>query len=641
MKFRYPAVPLVTHSPYFSLWSMDDVPNRTDTCHWTGKPQPLTAVVEYGKRKYNILGCADCPPMRIKDARVEACATEYLLESPELSVTLRFTSPLLPDDLTVLARPITYITVKAEARCEAPSAGSVKITLAAHESLCLDHPGQSPVRFSFVKGKHFTAATFENTVQKPLNRAGDDVRADWGTLYLAAEGGEAAQRETERGLWAAAEKHVKLGETALFAIAYDEVKCIQYFGRELDPLWKEECAGMPELLDKAFAEFASIDSRCRAFDGELTREAVKASGSEKYAQLLQLSYRQVIAAHGLCREENGGLLFISKECFSNGCAATADVSYPSVPLFLLYRPELVFGMLRPIFRYAESDAWPFDFAPHDAGTYPLLNGQAYSGGTDPKNQMPVEECGNLLLMTAAATLATGDFSFAEAHWESLSRWAGYLRKNGLDPENQLCTDDFAGHLAHNCNLAIKAILGVGAFGLLQKGRGDTEKGEETLTCAREMAAEWVKRAANGDGTYRLAFDRENTFSLKYNAVWDELLHMDIFPRGTWKQELRSYLARKNRYGTPLDNRAGYAKSDWLVWAASMMKDNNDFDSMVAPLWEAYNAMPQRVPLSDWYETEDAWQVIYSKDRDWRGGGFQNRTVQGGLFMKLLWSRKVS
>ena len=118
-----------------------------------------------------------------------------------------------------------------------------------------------------------------------------------------------------------------------------------------------------------------------------------------------MAYRQVVAAHKLAVDENGEILWVSKECFSNGCAATVDVSYPSIPLFLLYNPELVKGMMRPIFRYAASDAWPFDFAPHDAGQFPLLNGQVYANGTDPKDQMPVEECGNMLVMMAAVCLA--------------------------------------------------------------------------------------------------------------------------------------------------------------------------------------------------------------------------------------------
>lgn len=623
MKLRYPAVPLITHSPYFSVWSMDDVPNRTDTCHWTGKSQPITGTVKVGERTYGFLGKSAVPPMETVSVVVSACSTEYALESPEVHLKLTFTSPLLLDDLRVLARPITYISIEASPKLALPQDLPLTISLSVGETVCLDHPGQSLVTGTAVHGKGFSAITMSNTEQKVLNRSGDDVRIDWGTFYLAVEsGGEVSWRDTADGPMVCAEKSGSVGEPfrALFAAAYDEVKAIQYFGQDLDPLWKEETTALPELLDISFQEYDEIAERCRAFDRELTGESVEAGG-ERYSQLLRLAYRQAIAAHTICRDEVGQLLFISKECFSNGCAATADVSYPSTPLFLLYRPELVFAMMRPLMRYARSDAWKFDFAPHDAGTFPLLNGQAY--GDRLESQMPVEECGNLLLMTAAATAASGDDSFAGEYWGLLTQWASYLREKGLDPENQLCTDDFAGHLAHNCNLSIKAILGVAAYGFLLGRRGQEADSAQWLQAARDMAKTWVEKAANGDGTYRLAFDRPETFSMKYNAVWDRLLGLSVFPAGAWDRELASYLERTGPYGMPLDNRASYTKSDWLVWVASMM-ERQDFEVMIAPLWQACHNTPQRVPFTDWYDTRDGWQI-----------GFQNRTVQGGLFMRVL------
>ena len=232
----------------------------------------------------------------------------------------------------------------------------------------------------------------------------------------------------------------------------------------------------------------------------------------------------------------------------------------------------------------------------------------------------------MLLMAAAATAASGDMTFVEENWELLTTWANYLCQNGLDPENQLCTDDFAGHLAHNCNLSIKAILGIAAYGQLLKRRGRDGEGQKWLDEAHFMAKEWVKKADDGNGTYRLAFDQPGTFSMKYNAAWDKLLGLHVFPEGTWDKELASYLTRLSPYGMPLDNRAGYTKSDWLVWVASMM-DRQGFETVIDTLWNTYDNMPNRVPMGDWYETADAWQAKHK--------GFQNRTVHGGLFIQLL------
>ena len=80
----------------------------------------------------------------------------------------------------------------------------------------------------------------------------------------------------------------------------------------------------------------------------------------------------------------------------------------------------------------------------------------------------------------------------------------------------------------------------------------------------------------------------------------------------------------NEYGLPLDNRSTYTKSDWLMWTAAMAPEEEQFDVLVGSLWKAYNVSESRVPMTDWYYTNTAKQT-----------GFQNRTVQGGLFIKLL------
>ena len=194
-QMRYPAVPLVTHTPYFNLWSMDDVPNRTPTCHWTGKPQVLQGIFQVGRRKYGFLGATDALPMQLWQVTVEACSTTYVLESPEARLTLQFTSPLLLDDLQLLARPITYIAITAQGRHGRPLPPCT-VSLVADETLCLDHAGQYPVEYGEAVGPGFAAGTLASGVQEVLNRSGDDVRIDWGKVYLAVEtGGRVALKE--------------------------------------------------------------------------------------------------------------------------------------------------------------------------------------------------------------------------------------------------------------------------------------------------------------------------------------------------------------------------------------------------------------------------------------------------------------
>jgi hypothetical protein len=351
-------------------------------------------------------------------------------------------------------------------------------------------------------------------------------------------------------------------------------------------------------------------------------------GSPEYTQLAVLSYRQALAAHKLAARADGAPLLFPKENSSNGCISTVDVIYPGAPLFLLMAPKGLEAMLRPVLDYAASSRWTFSFAPHDLGTYPKANGQVYGGGeTSDQNQMPVEESGNLILLVAAHSKATGDVSLATQYWPQLTKWAEYLKQQGFDPANQLSTDDFTGHLAHNANLSLKAILALGAYSQLCMKRGLTSEAASYSAVAKQFAGQWVTAADDGDH-YRLAFDKPGTFSQKYNLVWDRLLGLDLFTAAAAK-ETRYYLTRFNTYGVPLDSRAGYTKLDWEVWTAMISEDPDAFRTFSKRIGTFIEATPNRVPLTDWYETADARQA-----------GFQARSVVGGVFLPLLYHADI-
>lgn len=230
----------------------------------------------------------------------------------------------------------------------------------------------------------------------------------------------------------------------------------------------------------------------------------------------------------------------------------------------------------------------------------------------------------MLVMEANTAIADGNADFAASHIDTLVGWCEYLIRFGDDPENQLCTDDFAGHLAHNCNLSLKAVMGIQGMSIIMKMLGRDKEATKYRRIAVRMARSWASRAANGDGSYRLAFDQPDTFSMKYNMVWDKIWGTGLFSQKLIRSEIASNFKHFNRYGMPLDSRADYTKSDWLVWTATLSPSRRDFERFIAPLWQAYNDSPSRVPMTDWYDTVSSFIV-----------GFQNRTVQGGLFIKLL------
>src|SRR5512140_3238199 len=237
--------------------------------------------------------------------------------------------------------------------------------------------------------------------------------------------------------------------------------------------------------------------------------------------------------------------------------------------------------------------------------------------------MPVEESGNMLLLMAAIAKVEGNSAFAEKYWDVLTKWAQYLKEKGLDPENQLCTDDFAGHLAHNVNLSLKAILALGSYAQLSEMMKKMEDAIAYRKIAQDYATKWEQMAREGDH-YRLAFDKPGTWSQKYNLVWDKILGLNLFPREVAQKEIRFYKKGLNTYGLPLDNRKDYTKLDWTIWCATLAESRGDFEALVSPVYDFADQSPSRVPLTDWYDTKTAKQMP-----------FQARSVVGGVFVKML------
>ena len=617
MKMRMPSIPLITVDPYFSVWSMDRI-NRNDTLHWTGARNAIVGRVSVDGRTMRFLGRSGDPEIEQVSLELDALTTTVVYRCEEIELKAEFTSPVLADELYYASRPVSYLKLSYTVLDGREHDVSAK--LSASEELVLNRAGEGRAWSEEVLLDGATAVKMGSGEQKILWRSGDDVRIDWGYLYLAAGGEARVGNEVFDGLYAVyAEK--KLDPDCLFAFAYDDIYCLEYFGERLEAYWKKDGRTITDAISEAIAEYDALKARCDRFSAELTAVATQ-KGGERYAELLSLAYRQVMAGHKLAVDTEGNNIYVSKECFSNGCAATVDVTYPSAPMYLYYNTELLKAMLRPIFRYAKSGRWAHPFAPHDVGTYPLVNGQAYNPD-DLSGQMPVEECGNMIVLVSAICEREGSCEFAAENLDLLDTWSDYLVKYGLDPENQLCTDDFAGHLAHNCNLSIKAIMGLCGYSRILSGLGQTEKADRFSSLAREYASSFIERAANPDGSFRLAYDREGSFSLKYNAVWDKLWKTELFPEHFYKGEFVRYRKEALPYGVPLDDREKYTKSDWELWVGCM-GEKEDFEFMVDLLYRFYDVTRDRVPMSDWYYTDTA-QHRY----------FRHRTVMGGLFLKLL------
>jgi hypothetical protein len=658
--FRPPAVPLVTHDPYFSVWSFDDRLTDGWPRHWTGENNALCGFVRIDNQTYRFCGPLPGDLPALEQVRLDVLPTHtiYVFRGAGIELTVTFLSPLLPDDLDLLSRPITYL--KCSARATDGHEHAVKLYVDCSAEWAVNTPSQ-PVRWNRARAAGLHLLSFGSAEQPVLKKAGDNLRIDWGYFYLALPATPATdavisghttarqqfiatgalpdsddldQPRPARDNWPVLAAALDLGSvgttaaTGTYYLGYDDLYSLEYFQRPVRPYWRRAGIGYADVLQAAVRDQADIERRCRAFDEELMTD-LRAAGGEKYARLAALAYRQAMAAHKLVADFDGTPLMFPKENFSNGCIGTVDVFFPSAPYFLLFNPRLLEAQLRPIMVYAASARWRFPFAPHDLGTWPHANGQVYGGGErTEENQMPVEECGNMLVLLGVLAETSGNADFAAAWWPTVTKWAEYLRDKGLDPENQLCTDDFAGHLAHNANLSIKAILGLGAYARLCEMTGRSNESRTYRRLAERFVGEWQKLADDGDH-YRLAFDKSGTWSQKYNLFWDRILREPLFPPAVAQRELAFYRTKLNRYGLPLDVRETYTKLDFATWTAAMTDNRANFEAIMNPMYDFAHQTPDRLPLTDWYQT------ISGKCQ-----GFRARSVVGGIYAPLLRDRAV-
>ena len=658
--FRPPSVPLVACDPYFSIWSPGDKLTDVGTTHWTGKAQRLTSLVRIDGKSFRLMGTEPTTVPALEQTKLEVLPTRtiYTFAGGGVQLTFTFLTAALPQDIDLLSRPVTYVTWAAQSTDALKH--NVCVYFDASSELAVNQ-GDQAVMFEKADTGNVKAWRVGSVEQPILKKRGDDLRIDWGYLYVAMANDKRAVSTVNTASAARAgfitdghlnsaipaesfQKNsrndsviaftVDLGDvqtkavSAWLMLAYDDLYSIQYMKKNLRPYWRRNGWEAADLLKASARDYASLTKRCAAFDEELMTDLRKAGG-ENYANIGALAYRQCFAAGKFVADENGQPLQFCKENHSNGCISTSDVFYPMAPQFLFFSPTLAKSFVVPFMDYAASARWKFPFAPHDLGTYPQANGQVYGDGErGVNNQMPVEESGNLLCIFGAIAQMEGNAKFAGLYWPQLEKWAQYLKEKGFDPENQLCTDDFAGHLAHNVNLSVKAICGLGSFAKLCELRGEQAKADEYFKLARSFAQRLVKEATEGDHL-RLAYDRPGSWSQKYNMVWDRILGLNLFPAEVAQSEMAFYKKSQNKYGLPLDNRETYTKLDWITWTATLTQNREDFDALIAPIIKFLNTTPDRSPMTDWYQTKSAHKV-----------GFTARPVVGGVFIQMLYNQAV-
>ncbi|KAL6709349.1 hypothetical protein ACN47E_001756 [Coniothyrium glycines] len=778
-----PVLPLIVRNPYLSTWLQNarDEPWSKWPMFWTGGEIGfgILASLPDSSQVFPLLGrpqdslWEDAPDYTIaypsyEGAKYDASTTNLtysiqapkaLLSSEHLEITLSFLSPITPTSTLRQALPASYLSVYVE--------GNIDVNIYVDvNGQWVSGRDESLVEWSLFekksKGKDVGLKTWRVKRQvEQLFTETDEGQSEWGQLHFTGpcdvqhESGAAGllrqkfartgtlQNQNDdqfRGIkeeepvFAFAKAFRLSNKTSslsvqrgsvLFTLSHIQDPVTQFASARglthMRPLWKSWFSSDSKLIDFHYQDFHVASSLARNYSEQLRIDAYQ-SGSSNYVDIVALSARQAMGATSFSGTPESPLLFL-KEISSNGNCQTVDVIFPAFPFFLYTQPRWLAYLLEPLLEHQLSGQYPNKYSMHDLGAhFPNLTGHA--DGRD--EYMPVEECGDMLIMGLALvnSLTFNDEAEAQSIWSTLGRnvdsdqasqkpfsllnvgshngidyiddswggkakgvkqakqwlegsyglwkqWTGYLVEDALEPHNQLCTDDFAGWLPLQTNLALKGIIGIKAFSELASLLDHSSDAKHYRNISETYIKKWEQYGISRDGSHaKLAYDWYGSWTTLYSLYADAVLCFhpsitnsssliagesfvdvgdrtqqpissvhkssgrtpitsDFIPDQIYKIQSDWYSAVMQRYGLPLDSRHLYTKSDWQFEAAAVAskKTRSEILDKVA-LW--LNETVTDRAFTDLYETEG--------DGGFPDARFYARPVVGGHFAFLTLER---
>ncbi|KAI1126802.1 DUF1793-domain-containing protein [Nemania abortiva] len=757
-----PVLPLIVRNPYLSIWlpQARDAPWKNWPMFWRGETVgfAVMASVPHTQTVYPLLGRPQdfldrhSPSYNISlphydGATFDASTTNltYTIRSSDIKITLSFLSPITPTSTLRQALPVSYLTCFVE--------GSTDV------SLYIDVNGEwvsgnrgSKIQWELEEPRARPSETGLKTWR--IARAQEQLfteisdRAEWGTLRVSApsdvkyQSGESRRTrqmfaessslkneidDTYRGIFEdepifAFSKTFKLRKNSttsahahcdsiVFTFALTQDPVVQFASARgltlMRPLWASHFFTAEEMIQYHYNDYDTAVHLARDYSDQLARDAY-ASGSRDYQDIAALSARQVLGATQFSGTPDSPILFL-KEISSNGNFQTVDVIFPAFPFFLYTNPQWLAYLLEPLLEHQLSGQYPNDYSMHDLGAH-FPNATGHSDGND--EYMPVEECGNMLIMGLALANALRDntqpaFTPSALPWtrplgpgpeksslnldacgmdithedmgttgekaatkwlrrsyKMWTKWTGYLVRESLIPANQLCTDDFAGWLANQTNLALKGIVGIKAMSSIADMVGEESDAKYFGSIADEYIDKWQEFGLSRDKTHaKLAYNWYGSWTTLYNIFADALLcfhlpdeksttgrhsgfeNSDQIPIGnepTGKRKSKKFIPDEiyqmqsdwyhnvlQRYGLPLDSRHLYTKSDWEFFAAAVASKKVRTEILQHVAGWVNETVTDR-PFTDLYDTEG--------DGGFPGVYFMARPVVGGHFAFLALER---
>ncbi|KAJ5386597.1 hypothetical protein N7509_009138 [Penicillium cosmopolitanum] len=727
-----PVLPLTVRNPYLSTWlgNAREAPWSKWPMFYTGEEIGLSLMAHVPSQGavYPLVGK---PQDSLPSGQVQfpeylgnnydASTTNFTYRidtgsSTPLEITISFLSPITPTSTLRQSIPASYVTIDVrgdtnvnvymdiDARWVTGDHGT-KINWAWDTINVQDKTSKSPA-----------LQRWQIRREQELHLSEIRDRAEWGTLHFTGpanarfQSGEAAKVRRsfaktgsltnendddfrsidDRSPVFSFSQSFNLGhsakkssESVTFTLALIQIPVVQYAAARgltmMRPLWESWFPTTEELLTFHYNDHAVAASLASNYSIQVAKDAYL-SGADDYVDIVALSARQVMGATTFSGTPEDPILFL-KEISSNGNFQTIDVIFPAFPFFLYTNPLDNTPTPMPCTIWGPTSPMP----------------PATPDGND--EYMPVEECGNILIMglAIANSLQYEDSSTASSIWSAQGspswsassdsdslfplsdlqtfsgiahqdgkwgggiegqqlakkwvqrsytlwkQWTGYLVEFSLEPANQLSTDDFAGWLALQTNLALKGIVGINAMSKLAELTGHDSDAKYFKDTADKYIAKWEEYGMSRDNTHaKLAYDWYGSWTTIYNLYADAQLcfHLEgtnlssnesagFVPRHIYQKQSIWYHYVRQKYGLPLDSRHLYTKTDWEFFSMAVASKPVRSEILESVARWVNETVTDR-PFTDLHKTEG--------DGNFPGPNFFARPVIGGHFAFLALER---
>ncbi|KAH9220619.1 glutaminase GtaA [Leptodontidium sp. 2 PMI_412] len=657
---RPPAIPLAVKSPYLNVlqFAGSDGGNGGYLAgqysqFWAGQIVAWVGMIKVDGTTYIWMG--NPGPQSVTQTAFEYTSTKSVFTMDvggKVEMNITFLSPITPEDQKRQSLIFSYLDVRVQS-LDGDSHDVQLYTDISAEWVAGDHSSVAQWEYDATSDDIAYHRVYRQT-QLEFSETAD--QADWGYWYWATKNSDKLTYQSgsdvnvrgafqDNGMLANTKDtnyrpinqeypvfgfSVDLGSVTrsvntLYTIGLTQQQAIQFDGATgivpLASLWTRYFSSETDAVSFFYNDYSTATSTASSLDNKIATDSIGAGGQD-YLTITSLSTRQALGATQLVGNSTKQYLFL-KEISSDGNVQTVDVIFPFYPILLYLQPSLAKLMLDPLFENQESGQYPNMYSMHDLGAhYP--NATGHSDGKD--EPQPLEECGNMLIMTLAYAQRNNDISYLNQHYNILKQWTQYLIQEALIPADQISTDDFAGSLANQTDLALKGIIGIQAMAVIANLTENQADGANYTNIALDYITQWqtlgIAHDANPPHT-TLSYGMNDTHGLLYNLYGDRLLNLNFVPQSVYDMQSAFYPTVEQKYGVPLDTRHNYTKSDWEMWTASIASETTR-QMFISDLAKWINETPTNKAMTDWYDVQTG---------DF-AGSFTARPVVGGHFALL-------